>query len=236
MPKRYPSEFRDDVVRVARKRESGVTIEHIPKDFGVHPMTLQKWLQRDAVDDGARPGQTRAERAELRETRKRIRLLEQDNEAPGGRRHICRRRTCREKVLPAREGARRLGDSRDSDVPGSQARPPARPTTGGRCLRSPIARWWRRIGRTRYSTRIQMTRSLGIGPWPMRLAMRVSRWRTAPRGGSRRPTGGAVRSGRSERATARSRDPPSMTTIAPLPMRTVASGTSSPQTARISSA
>ena len=52
MPKPYPSEFRDDVVRVAQNREPGVTIEQIAKDFGVHPMTLQKWLHR-AVD-GAR--------------------------------------------------------------------------------------------------------------------------------------------------------------------------------------
>ncbi len=42
MPKPYPSEFRDDVVRVARNREPGVTIEQIAHDFGVHPMTLQK--------------------------------------------------------------------------------------------------------------------------------------------------------------------------------------------------
>ncbi|MCT2977615.1 IS3 family transposase [Propionibacterium freudenreichii] len=80
MPKPYPREFRDDVVRVARSREPGVTIEQIAKDFGVHPMTLQKWLQRAAVEDGDRPGQTRAEGVELREARKRIRLLEQENE------------------------------------------------------------------------------------------------------------------------------------------------------------
>ncbi|WP_282851670.1 transposase, partial [Gulosibacter sediminis] len=66
MPKPYPSEFRDDVVRVARDREPGVTIEQIAKDFGVHPMTLQKWLQRAAVDDGAKPGVTRTEAAETR--------------------------------------------------------------------------------------------------------------------------------------------------------------------------
>ncbi len=29
VPKPYPSEFRDDVVRVARNREPGVTIEQI---------------------------------------------------------------------------------------------------------------------------------------------------------------------------------------------------------------
>ena len=80
MPKPYPKEFREDVVAVARGREPGVTIEQIAKDFGVHTMTLQKWLQRAAVDDGDRPGQSRMEAAELREARKRIRLLEQENE------------------------------------------------------------------------------------------------------------------------------------------------------------
>lgn len=44
MPKPYPKEFRDDVVRVAENREPGVTVEQIAKDFGVHPMTLTKWL------------------------------------------------------------------------------------------------------------------------------------------------------------------------------------------------
>jgi len=80
VPKPYPSEFRDDVVRVARDREPGVTIEQIARDFGVHPMTLQKWLQRAAVDDGAKPGVTRTEAAETRDLRKRVRLLEQENE------------------------------------------------------------------------------------------------------------------------------------------------------------
>ena len=80
MPKPYPKEFGEDVVAVARGREPGVTIEQIAKDFGVHTMTLQKWLQRAAVDDGDRPGQSRTEAAELREARKRIRLLEQENE------------------------------------------------------------------------------------------------------------------------------------------------------------
>ena len=42
MPKPYPSEFREDVVRVARAREAGVTLEQIAADFGVHPMTLHK--------------------------------------------------------------------------------------------------------------------------------------------------------------------------------------------------
>ena len=80
MPKPYPDEFRDDVVRVARNRESGVTIEQIAKDFGVHPMTLTKWLRHAETNEGVKPGQSRAEGVELREARKRIRLLEQENE------------------------------------------------------------------------------------------------------------------------------------------------------------
>ena len=44
MPKPYPKEFRDDVVRVARNREEGVTLEQVAKDFGIHPMTLSNWL------------------------------------------------------------------------------------------------------------------------------------------------------------------------------------------------
>jgi len=80
MPKPYPREFREDVVRVARGREPGVTLEQVAADFGVHPMTLSKWLRRAAVDDGTRPGVSRSESEELRELRKRNRLLEQENE------------------------------------------------------------------------------------------------------------------------------------------------------------
>ena len=80
MPKPYPKEFRDDVVRVARGREPGVTVEQIAKDFGVHPMTLFKWLRQADIDDGAKPSPSRVDSVELRDARKRIRLLEQENE------------------------------------------------------------------------------------------------------------------------------------------------------------
>ena len=80
MPKPYPREFREDVVRVARQRESGVTLEQIAADFGIHPMTLSKWLRQADIDDGSTPGKTTGESAELRELRRRNRLLEQENE------------------------------------------------------------------------------------------------------------------------------------------------------------
>lgn len=80
MPKPYPREFRDDVVRVARRRDPGVTLEQIAADFGLHPMTLSKWLRQARIDDGVRPGVTSTESDELRAARRRIRLLEQENE------------------------------------------------------------------------------------------------------------------------------------------------------------
>ncbi|MUK03659.1 IS3 family transposase, partial [Vibrio cholerae] len=80
MPKPYPDEFRDDVVRVARNRESGVTIEQIAKDFGVHPMTLTKWMRNAENGDNKTPAQSRSETVENRELWKRVRLLEQENE------------------------------------------------------------------------------------------------------------------------------------------------------------
>ena len=57
-----------------------MSLEQIAADFGIHPMTLSKWMRQADVDDGAKPGVTRSESVELRELRRRTRLLEQENE------------------------------------------------------------------------------------------------------------------------------------------------------------
>ena len=80
MPKPYPQEVRDDVVNVARRREAGQTIEQIAADFGIAESCLRNWMRAADVDDGLKPGTTATENAELRDTKKRIRLLEQENE------------------------------------------------------------------------------------------------------------------------------------------------------------
>jgi transposase len=59
-----------------------VTVEQIAKDFAVHPMTLFKWLRAADVDAVAKPGVSSSESAELRQARKRIKRLEQENEIP----------------------------------------------------------------------------------------------------------------------------------------------------------
>ena len=78
MPAPYPAEFRADVVRVARKREA--TYAQIAKDFGISEATLHAWIKKADVEDGVRPGLKEADAAELRELKKRTRLLEQENE------------------------------------------------------------------------------------------------------------------------------------------------------------
>jgi transposase-like protein len=103
MPKPFPKEFREDVVRVARGRDPGVTLEQIATDFGIHPMTLSKWLRQADIDDGALRGR-RDPRVPIFERRtggsgcwsRRMRSC-------AVRPPICPRRTSREKALPARE-------------------------------------------------------------------------------------------------------------------------------------
>ena len=80
MPKPFPKEFRDDVVRVAQNRDPDVTLAQIAKDFGLHVGTLDKWLRQARIEGGKQPGVTRSESDEVRQLRKRNRLLEQENE------------------------------------------------------------------------------------------------------------------------------------------------------------
>ena len=125
MARPYPREFREDVVRVARDRDDGVTIEQIAADFGVHPMTLSKWMRQADIDAGTKPGSTTSESAELRDLRRRNRLLEQENEVLRRAAAYLSQSNLPGKALPARERARRRRDPRGGDVSGTQARPPA---------------------------------------------------------------------------------------------------------------
>jgi len=78
VPRPYPKEFRADVVAVARR--GNAPISQVAKDFGITESCLCNWLHTADVVDGARPGRTSAESAELRELKRRNRLLEQENE------------------------------------------------------------------------------------------------------------------------------------------------------------
>lgn len=67
-------------MRLARRREDGVSIKQVATDFGISETCLQNWLRQADVEDGNRPGVTATKSVENRELRKRVRLLEQQNE------------------------------------------------------------------------------------------------------------------------------------------------------------
>jgi len=77
MSRAFPKEFRDEVVAVARKREAPLL--QIAKDFGISDATLHNWLK--AADKADRVGAiSPVDEREQRELKRRIRLLEQENE------------------------------------------------------------------------------------------------------------------------------------------------------------
>jgi transposase len=84
VPKPFPPEFRRDVIAVARKGEA--SISQVARDFGISESCLQRWLKIADRDDGLTPptsgdrGGEKDDSAELRELRKRNKLLEQENE------------------------------------------------------------------------------------------------------------------------------------------------------------
>jgi transposase len=80
MPKPYPREFREDVIRVARNRDPDVMLKTVAADFGISESCLNNWLRTADVEDGIKPGTTAAENEELKAAKRRIRLLEQENE------------------------------------------------------------------------------------------------------------------------------------------------------------
>jgi transposase len=80
MPRPYPREFREDVIRVARSRDPGVRLKDIAADFGISESCLTNWLTKADREDGVRPGPTSAELDDNRALRRRVRLLEQENE------------------------------------------------------------------------------------------------------------------------------------------------------------
>jgi transposase len=78
MPKPYPAEIRRDVVDVTRRNEA--PLSQIAKDFGISDASLHNWLNRADIEDGVKPGLTQRDSDQLRSSKKRIRLIEMENE------------------------------------------------------------------------------------------------------------------------------------------------------------
>ena len=76
---KYPPEFRERAVRIAR--ESDRPIAAVARDLGMHHETLRVWVRQDEADDGMRSDRlTTAEREELAALRRENRDLRRSNE------------------------------------------------------------------------------------------------------------------------------------------------------------
>ena len=78
MPNAFPMEFRRDVIAVARKGDA--PLSQVAKDFGISEACLHRWLKIADRADGVRPPDPGEVTPELRELRRRNKLLEQENE------------------------------------------------------------------------------------------------------------------------------------------------------------
>lgn len=78
MPKKFPPEFKRDVVTVARRGD--LSIAEVASDFDISEQSVRRWKRQADVDDGVTDGQTSSEQAEIVQLRRDKRRLEMENE------------------------------------------------------------------------------------------------------------------------------------------------------------
>lgn len=78
MPKRFPAEFKRDVVRVARRGD--LSVAEVAADFDISVESVRRWMHQADVDDGVKDGLTSAEQAEIVQLRRKAKRLEMENE------------------------------------------------------------------------------------------------------------------------------------------------------------
>ena len=78
MPRPHPPEFRRRAIDLARLGEKPVS--QIAVDLGISDSCLRSWLKRADIDEGRRDGTSSAERAELVELRRELRVAKMEIE------------------------------------------------------------------------------------------------------------------------------------------------------------
>ena len=93
MPAAHPPAFRRRALDLVAQ---GNPVAQTARDLGISGSCLRNWISRDAIDNGRKPGLTMDEHEELVELRRRLRVLEMENQ-------IVKRASAyfaRENVLP----------------------------------------------------------------------------------------------------------------------------------------
>jgi transposase len=78
MPVPHPVEFRERAVELARAGDK--PIAQVAKDLRISESCLRRWLDQSDVDDGVKTGLSSGEKKELTELRRRVRVLEMEQE------------------------------------------------------------------------------------------------------------------------------------------------------------
>ena len=81
----YPAELRERAVRMVREHEHEYgsqweAICSVAEKLGPTAETVRKWVRRDEIDNGVRPGVTTAERERIKELERENRELRRANE------------------------------------------------------------------------------------------------------------------------------------------------------------
>lgn len=80
MPAAHPLEFRRRALDLVVQ---GNPVARTARVLGISESCLRNWMARDEVDSGRKPGLTTEDRKELVELRRRLRVLEMENEIRG---------------------------------------------------------------------------------------------------------------------------------------------------------
>jgi transposase len=78
MPKKFPAEFKADVVTAARRGD--LTHAEVASDFDVSVESVRRWCRQADIDAGIADGLTTSEQAEVVQLRRDKRRLEQEVE------------------------------------------------------------------------------------------------------------------------------------------------------------
>jgi transposase len=78
MPVRYPDEFRQRAIELARSGDQSVA--KVAADLGIATSCLRRWIKQDNIDGGRREGLSSDERAELVRLRRELRTAQMENE------------------------------------------------------------------------------------------------------------------------------------------------------------